>query len=479
MHRQELNVIRLNRIVSTASFRSRLATAVLAAGLSLAVVPTPVAEAQIARGGMAALFVPDFLPRDMPVFVDSLGLEEWQRPIMETLLDDYQTTFNTAADGVRASMGQFKDVAANTDPDKIIEMITKPLLSWGDEKKRLRQDFLESVRSQLSEVQVEQWPRLERALRREKALPNGELSAESLNLVMIARETDAPPAAADAALAAVEDYEIKLDAALAAREQELEATISAKLSAMGPNDMSRFLAIEERIMQRRVEVRTVQEQAITAIRDALGSEYGAAFEKRALRRAYPQVYGPDPVTPLFEAAAALPNLTESQKTQLLALRTRFDSEHGTIQTRYVDAIRTSEPLEPRRRNEALSRKAAGGTVKPVESPEIDTIKTERNEFYARMRAAISEILTDEQKELVPGFGKPGADLPAGQKYNDAVHLGTDGGADGAVTPVKPGAGGAPTLGEETLDPSKKPADGGKNNTSPDVPKPAKNPKAPE
>ena len=54
----------------------------------------------------------------------------------------------------------------------------------------------------------------------------------------------------------------------------------------------------------------------------------------------------------------------------------------------------------------------------------------------------------------------------------------DGGADGAVTPVKPGAGGAPTLGEETLDPSKKPADGGKNNTSPDVPKPAKNPKAP-
>jgi hypothetical protein len=477
VHRQELNVIRLTSIVSTASLRSRLATAVLAAGLAFTIVPASVAEAQIARGGMAALFVPDFLPRDLPVFVDSLGLEEWQRPIMETLLDDYQTTFNTAADGVRASMGQFKDVAANTNPDKIIEMITKPLLSWGDEKKRLREDFLESVRSQLSDVQSEQWPRLERALRREKALPNGELSAESLNLVMIARETDAPPAVADAALAAVEDYELKLDAALAAREAELESTIASKLNTMGANDMSRLLAIEERIMQRRVEVRNVQEQAIAAIRDALGSEYGATFEKRALRRAYPQVYGPDPVTPLFDAASALPNLTEAQKTQLLALRTRFDAEHGTIQGRYAEAIRTSEPLEPRRRSEALARKAAGGTVKPVESPEVDAIKTERNEFYARMRASIAEILTDDQKELVPGFGKPGADLPAGQKYGDAVHLGTGGGSDDAVTPVKPGAGGAPSLGEETLDPSKKPADGGKNNTTPDVPKPAKNPKS--
>ena len=470
-------MIRLNNRPTASLVRSRFASAVLAAGLLFAVAPASVAHAQVPRGGMAALFVPDFLPRDLPVFVDSLGLEEWQRPIMETLLDDYQTTFNTAADGVRASMGQFKDVAANTNPDKIIEMITRPLVSWGDEKKRLRTDFLESVKSQLSDVQAEQWPRLERALRREKALPNGELSGESLNLLLIARETDIPPAVADPAMAAIEDYEVKLDEALAAREQELESTISAKLSAMGPNDMSRLLSIDERIMQRRVAVRTVQEQGMAAIRDALGSEYGSAFEKRALRRAYPAVYGPDPISPLFDSAFALPNLDDSQKSQLQALRTRFESDHGALQARYVEAIRTSEPTEPRRRVEALNRKAAGGTVKPVESPEIDAVKSDRNELYTRYRAEIAQILNDEQKELVPGFGKPGADLPAGQKYNDAVHLGTGKGEAGGGVPGKGGLG-APSLGEETLDPSKKPADGGKNDTTPDVPRPAKNPKAP-
>jgi hypothetical protein len=127
--------------------------------------------------------------------------------------------------------------------------------------------------------------------------------------------------------------------------------------------------------------------------------------------------------------------------------------------------------------EALSRKAAGGSVKPVESPEIDAVKSDRNDLYTRYRGEIAQILNDEQKELVPGFGKPGADLPAGQKYNDAVHLGTGKGDGGGAAPGKGGVG-APSLGEETLDPSKKPADGGKNDTTPDVPRPAKNPKAP-
>ena len=208
------------------------------------------------------------------------------------------------------------------------------------------------MKSQLSDVQAESWTRLERALRREKALPNGELSGESLNLVMIAREVEAPPIIADAARPALEEYEIKLDEALAARETELEGAISSLLSAMGPNDTGKLLAINERAMQKRVAVRAVQDASLVAIREALGSEYGPSFEKRALRRAFPQVYGPNPINPLFEAATALPDLTDEQKGKLTALRATFQSEHGVIQARYAAAIRTSEPGEPRRRADA-------------------------------------------------------------------------------------------------------------------------------
>ena len=469
------------RFISTnpvQKIRTRLAVATIAAGLALSA--SGGAFAQASRGGIASLFIPDFLPRDLPVFVDSLGLEEWQRPILEALLDDYQTNFATAADGVRASMGQLKDAAAGTSPDKIVDLISRPLVSWGEEKKKLRNDFLESVKSQLSDVQVESWPRLERALLREKALPNGELSGESLDLVLIARETDAPPAVADAARAAIEDYELKLNQALAAREQVLEGTIASMLSAMGPNDMEKLQGIQQRIMQLRVAVREVQDMSLTAIRDALGSEYGPKFEQRALRRAFPAVYGPDPMTPLFDAAQALPDLADDQKEKLAALRTSFTGDHGALQVRYADAIRKSEPTERIRRMRDAATKAAGGTVKASESPEIDAIKNERGDLYARYRAQLAEILNDQQKEAVPGFGKPGADL-AGQKYNDAVHLGTGGaasGGDGVSAPSKQGS--SVAGGDEKVDPAVKPSKNSSpkmNDTKPGESKPPKSPKS--
>ena len=445
-------MIRLNLIRALPSIRTKLAAAVVAAGLACSIAP--VAQAQMGRGGMAGLFVPDFMPRDLPVFVDSLGLEEWQRPILEALLEDYGTNFATAADGVRSQMSSFKDAAATANPDKIVDMIAAPLIAWGGEKKKLREDFLESVRSQLSDVQAEAWPRLERAMRREKSLPNGALSGESLNLVLITREIDVPPIVADAARAAMDEYEIRLDEALAARDAADEGSIGARLKAL--NDTNKFVSTEQALMTLRVAVRTAQEQGIAAIRDALGAEYGKKFEQRALRRAFPQVYGPDPVSPLFEAALALPDLTPEQKTKLGEIRVGFDTDHGALRVRYADAIRSSEPQEPRRRAEALAMKAAGGNPKFNESPEIDAIKLEQQELFTRYRAKIAEVLNDAQKELVPGFGKPGANLPEGQKYGDATHLGT--GASG-------GKGNAPGVGtaEELADPAVKPKSSGKPN----------------
>jgi hypothetical protein len=472
-----MTVIRQPRTALRSTIRTRIASAMVAFGVAVAVVPA--ASAQAPRGGIGSLFVPDFLPRDLPVFVDSLGLEEWQRPIMEALLDDYQTNFATAADGVRAQMGQFKDVAGSVNPDEVIGMITKPLVAWGEEKRQLREDFLQNVRSQLSDVQTEQWPKLERALRREKSLPAGELSGESLNLVMLIRELDVPPLVLDGAFVAIEEYERSLDAALSARDAEIEGSIANRLKAMGPNDTQKLQSMEERIMARRVQVRSIQEQSLATIVSALGSEYGEKLRLRALRRAFPQAYGPDPVSPIFESALAIPDLTETQKAQLNDLRSQFASEHAVIQDRYAEAIRRFEPLEPRRRAEAIAqRKATGGTTKISDSPEIDAVKADRQSLFTRFRAAIAEILNDQQKELVPGFGKPGADLPGGQRYGDAVHLGTGGsgaGGKGVATPVKPG--GNSLIQEERIDPAIKPRDGGRGTTDPETPRPAKSPKA--
>ena len=124
-----------------AFLRAPIAAAVLVAGAALSATPT--AEAQFGgRGGVAQLFVPEYLGRDLPIFVDTLQLEEWQRPILEALIDDYNTNFNTAADGVRQAFTGLKDAAAGTSPDKVIELVQGPIIRWSTEKVKLRDDFL-------------------------------------------------------------------------------------------------------------------------------------------------------------------------------------------------------------------------------------------------------------------------------------------------------------------------------------------------
>lgn len=426
----------LKNLLASTTIRTRLATAVLAAGMALAAAPS--AQAQFGgRSGMATLFVPDFLPRDLPVFVDSLQLEEWQRPILEALLDDYNTNFQTAAEGVRQRMGNLRDVAAGTSADRVVELIRQPLEAWANEKRQMSADFLVAVRSQLSEVQMEQWPRLERAMRREKSLAAGELSGESLNLLLLYRELEAPPIVADGARSAIEDYELRLDEALSAREQELDAAISPLLSAMSTGDNNTGIATQERIMARRVAVRDVQLAALEAISSALGAEYGDPFRVRALQRAFPQVYRADPITPMLDSAEALPDLTDDQKTRLAAVRNDFGNEHGALQARMVDTYRTVEPREPRRRTELAQQKAAGATIKYGDAPEIEAVRKERDELYGRYRARIAEILNDAQREAVPGFGKPGADLDPGQKYQEALRDGGSGRGGKAVDPENP------------------------------------------
>ncbi|MFM1867906.1 MAG: hypothetical protein RL591_1314 [Planctomycetota bacterium] len=402
-----------------AFLRAPIAAAVLVAGATLSA--TPSAEAQFGgRGGVAQLFVPEYLGRDLPIFVDTLQLEEWQRPILEALLEDYNTNFNTAADGVRQAFSGLKDAAAGTSPDKVIELVQGPIIRWSTEKVKLREDFLANVKSQLSDSQAELWPALERALRREKSLPNGELSGETLNLLFILRELDASPAAADAARAAVEEYETNLDAALAAREALMQGLISTQLNAMSNPDPSAGVQLAEQIMAKRVAVRNVQDAAIKAIASALGEEYGPQFERRAMQRAFPQVYRPDPVTPLFEAAEALPDLSDDQKTSLKALRDRFNTDYPAFQARFADGYRATEPLEPRRRTEMAQNRGAG-TSKYSEAPQIEALKKERDEMFAKYREELSAILNEAQQSAIPSMGKKGVDsgdpAPVGEDLN--------------------------------------------------------------
>lgn len=431
---KEIPVIRQSTRPSHRMLRTRLAAVALALGAAWTAVPA--AEAQFGgRSGMASLFTPDFLRRDLPVFVDSLGLEEWQKPILEALLEDYETNFNTASDGVRVSMGQLREAAAGANAEQVMEMVSRPLVSWAAEKKRLREDFLQSVRGTLANDQAEQWPRLERALRREKSLPLGELSGESLDLTVLVRELRAPMSALEMASDAIEAYEVALDAALVARDAELDASIAPMLRAMSTDDANSGIASQERIMRWRIEVRAAQEAGIASIREALGEEYGPDFEARAMKLAFPMVFRPDPITPLLEGALALPDLTDEQRLALETISREFTVDFAGVCGQLVAAYRETEPLEPRRRTEFAARRAAGDTTRLTDPQPLADAKTAREDLFAKYRLRILEVLSEEQRAAVPGMAKP---APTGETKVELDRQFSPVAGDGQSTPA-PGA----------------------------------------
>ena len=465
----------MNRLIpalNLTKLRNRLALAVLAAGCAFASVPT--ASAQFGgRSGMASMFTPDFLPRDLPIFVDALALEEWQRPVLEVLLQDYDTNFNTAADGVRAKMASFKEVAAGANAERVLEMISEPLVARTAEKKRLREDFLAGVRGTLGDTQVENWPRLERALRREKSLPLGELSGESIDLTVIVREVQPSPLALDGARTAIEQYEVALDAALATRDEALDTAIAPLLRAMSAADANSGVAAQEAIMQKRVLVRGAQESGIAAIAAALGGEYGPALERRALEKSFPQVFRPDPITPLIEGAQALPDLTDDQKTQLSALGTQFGFDLNGVRVALMDAYKATEPSEPRRRTELARQKAEGQTVRLTDAPQVEDAKKQREDLYEKYRNLLAGILSPEQRTAVPGFVKePSGDSEKEAAMREQARAARAAQGQGGAGQAQPGVRGNPSDGKPSTEKPQRPtgAEGtGLGTTTPTVP----------
>ncbi|MDZ4830268.1 MAG: hypothetical protein SGJ09_08750 [Phycisphaerae bacterium] len=430
----------------TLSIRSTrsLRRLIVASTLALACL-APIAPAHAQFGGRAGFddaFRPDFLARDVVLFVETLGLEDWQRPIVENLLDDYKIAFEAGVEDVRVRMNSIKDDIAKANPDQVLKQIMAPIDDWSKKKIVLRGEFLDNVKSQLSEQQQERWNKLDRALRREKTLEQGEIQGESVDLLLVIKELQLSPQMNEELLVPIEEFEIRLDESLVNRTRRMEAQKQKVQDAMQANDPQAGLAAMEAIMEARVAVRTAQDAGRDSLNDmirrAAGQESAAEFQRLALERAYPKVYRADPILPLFESVLSITALTDEQKSALTSLEAQYKVEIIDVNKKLADAFRREEPKEPRRRVEMMQARqgadpAVARTARAPEPESLSLARKEREDFYDRYRKAIMDLLTEDQRKEMPTFGKGRSDIPSPRR---------EAGATNAVDPRRNAPGGA-------------------------------------
>lgn len=390
--------------------RRLLAVATVAIGC---LAPASLSSAQFGGSvGFDKDFQPDFLQRDITTFIQTLNLEEWQRPIVETLLDDYRLSFDAGMADMRQRMLDTKgEISSSSSPEEVLKKIMGPIDEWAKKKAQLRDEFNENVRSQLSDQQKELWPNLERALRREKSLAGGELQGESVDLLLIVRELQLAPQGLEFIKPVLTQYELELDTALLAREERMRSQKDKIKEAMQNKDDEEGLRLTELVMATRVALRDVQDANRDNIRDAIrksvGDDPAGEFERIALERGYPKVYRVDPVLPLFDTARAVSDLTDEQRGRLDSLEAQYHNELPVVNKDLADAYRREEPKEPRRRQEQVAARLAG-EKKPrrnIEPEAIATARKVREDFWDRYRKAIMDILNDDQKTQMPVYAK--------------------------------------------------------------------------
>ena len=299
-----------------------------------------------------------------------------------------------------------------------------PIEAWQKEKEAIYLSFLENLKGQLSDVQRESWPRLERLLRREHSLTNFELQGEGVDLVAILRQMQLPPEAMAAAQAAIDEYEIALDQAIVARDAQIKATMGDFRAAMESMDLEKGSDLQMRIMAKRIVVRQAQDDGIERIAAVLPDPHAADFRLRALSAGYKEAFQPDPLASFFQVIDGLDDLTAEQKTGITAARTRWDAALASLRERMLDTIRKDDPNKPMRSTKAAQARLAAKQGKTAEAPPPDAmvpLRNEKNRLVQETRDTVLALLTDAQKEKITA-GIPGM-RPPNVQTNPAMYEG--------------------------------------------------------
>jgi hypothetical protein len=393
--------------------RTLLRTIVLIAPLFLAAL----SPAQFGgRGAISEAARPDVLPRDAILIMDTLKLEEWQRPIVESLIEDYTFSFKT---GWETAVQKMKEYASKMKGGTAgAKGMMQPIAAWLPEKKRLYDEFMANVKGQLSDVQLERWPRFERAMRREKSLEDSDLAGEGLDLGGIVRQMQVPKDAMEAAQPAIDAYEVELDTALVQRDAAIDGLAGPLTDAMESGDVNRGFEVQMQIMNARVGVRNVQDTWIEKIAEALPAPYGPQFRERALGMGYREAFQPDALAPFFQTVLALQGLTDDQRSAIEQIQTKWAGELGDLRERMVAALRVDGPSRPKRDAAARAAKSGGDpSAGPKEA--MAPLRAEKSKLVNATREQVKALLTPEQVDALAGgdsnFRPPVPTSPGGSK----------------------------------------------------------------
>lgn len=362
---------------------------------------TAPASAQFgAQAGFNEVFQPDYYRRDMQLFMDYLKLEPWQKPIVEMMLEDYQISFDAGTEACRDDMQNLKEeMMAN--PANAMEIALRPIQQWEQEKAVMKLELIENIRTQLSPLQMERWPSLDRAMRREKDLPKGQIPGESMNIFVVLHGMQLSQADIQAIDPELLEYEVRLDRALEDRSKTLKQHQKRIQDAMAQKNIEVGMNALRKISESRATVCAMHFEALEGISRNLPPEKAEIFKMTVLKNGFPEIYQETIVDKILKNIRRDDSLEPEQITQIDLIESRYlvsleQSNLGLLEAYKADG----KQIPIIEANRAIARRNKESTRMARLPDSILALTREREEMLERYRQELLNVLTTNQQNSV-------------------------------------------------------------------------------
>jgi len=262
---------------------------------------------------------------------------------------------------------------------------------------RLEKGFMSDVKSLLNEKQLEEWPRVERARRRDNGLRFGFMAGQNMDLLKMLEaakvDLDKSPELNEQVLR----YELDMDRELQAFEKWGKDQQAKQAEAADMFDMNKIQEMLKEMTEVSTRMRDVNRQHAKAIMALLPEEKQNAFDLEVKRKSYPRVYREAYIQRAMTQAAGFEDLTSEQKEAIARLKDGYAREAEGLNRTWAAAIDEKQEKQGGAIGSMMSGFMGGGNEK---DPVADARKS-RRELDERMKERLLAFLTEDQKARLP------------------------------------------------------------------------------
>lgn len=347
-------------------------------------------------------FAPSISRTEIGIIGRLLNLSDADREAVITLQDGYVQALRTRSQALSEDLqDRIEHAQAMNDP-ALGTPSQQERNRWEADAKKLKDSFLDDLKSLLTREQADRWPLVERELRRFRDIGFGRLHGESVDLARLIEESF--PAAWNnrQVVETLGNYAQVIDGALKAREETISSQAAASFEENLKSDKAEAERLYRAALAKRLAVRDINLRFTNEVAGLLSAEEGARLKQAVFDASYPHLIRQSRSETFIRAAAKLQTGNATLASDIKAVVSDYERRRLAILTdmaavvRERDESRLPARLDPKASKTQVATTADGQTIQFMSG---DSLKTDPNDPMTPLNQKRYELDRDTRKKI--------------------------------------------------------------------------------